>query len=84
MDTTEAKTVLENHVGSLRKQPYSELKRLSEERVIHSPELKGDSGKSYYLEVQFLWDSTPHGNVRVIVSIDDGHRASRPLDPRFH
>jgi hypothetical protein len=71
MDIGEANKVLDGHVGKLRAHPYSELKRLVERRIIQAPEIQGPSGG----RVQAFWDDQPQGNVRIMVSIDDGGKA---------
>jgi len=84
VDIGEASRVLDQHLRELRAHPYSELKRLVERRIIQAPEIQGPSGTPYYLEVQAFWDDRAQGNIRIMVSIDDGGRsASRPLTRGF-
>ena len=84
MDIGEANIVLDQHLRELRAHSYSELKRLVERRIIQAPEIRGSSGTTYYLEVQAFWDDRPQGNVRIVVSIDDGRRSAlRPLTRGF-
>jgi len=35
-------------------------------------EVTGESGAEYQIEVQFMWDHKPGGDVRVSAGIDDG------------
>ena len=72
MDTIEADELLQQQLQKLRAVPYSELKRLVEERIIQVPEVKGPSGVTYYLEIQAFWDDRQQRNIRVVASIDDG------------
>lgn len=70
MNKTEAKEILNEHIRQLREKPYSELLNFLERGGTH--EIPGKSGAEYQLEVQALWDDKPGGNIRVMVSIDDG------------
>jgi hypothetical protein len=93
----EAKAILAEQVGRLRKQSYSELRRYqSKERFRLGPlsfgggenveafEVTGESGAEYQLEIQSFWDDKPNGDLRVCVSIDDGGlRAYSPLTDSF-
>jgi hypothetical protein len=82
MDKDEARGVLSEHLATYRALSYEELV----ERVdgVETAEVQGLSGIRYHLEVQFLWDSKPHGDVRVIGSVDDGGwRAFVPLSEDF-
>ena len=84
MDIAEADNLLGQQLSKLRALPYSELKRLVEGRSIQTPEAKGTSGIPYYMEVQAFWDNRRDGNIRVIVSIDDGGKsASHPRSRDF-
>ena len=76
MDIAEADRLLGLHLSELRVLPYSELKRLVEGRIIQTPVVKGALDILYHLEVQAFWDTRSQGNVRVVVSIDDGRRGS--------
>lgn len=84
MDMEEANRILHEQVRKMRGAPYSELKHLVEDRVIQTPEIKGPSGVTYYLEIEAFWDGLPNSNIRLIVSIDDaGIRAYHPLTKDF-
>jgi hypothetical protein len=66
----------------LRRRPYRDLVfRMGDTQT---KEVTGEDGKQYQLEVQVFWDSRKGGDVRVIVSGDDGGgRAFRPLTSDF-
>ncbi|MCL4502142.1 MAG: hypothetical protein M1438_09825 [Deltaproteobacteria bacterium] len=48
-------------------------------------ETAGDSGAVYQIEWQVFWDAQPGGDIRVLVSIDDGSlaRSIIPLSTSF-
>ena len=84
MDEAEAKGILAQQIERLRSMSYAGLQRFvkDEEHL----EVKGESGVVYQVEVQALWDDgRPGGNLRVMVSIDDGRgwRAFKPLTSGF-
>jgi hypothetical protein len=82
MDRTEATELLRDHLRSWRSRSYQELADQVGES--HQSMLKGDSGTDYQVEVQLVWDSETHGNLRVIASIDDGGwRAFVPVTDTF-
>lgn len=84
MDLAEAEGILQEQMTKLRDLTYSDLKRLVEDHVIQTPEVRGASGIRYYLEVESFWDGKPGGNIRLIAAIDDGGiRALRPLTRDF-
>jgi hypothetical protein len=66
----------------LRRRPYRDLVlRMGDSQT---KEVTGEDGKQYQLEVQVFWDSRKGGDVRVIISGDDGGgRAFRPLTSDF-
>ncbi len=85
MDKQEALGLLQVDVDRLREKPHGELTRW-----ISSPSVLarlGASGVEYQVEIVALWDdpSKPGGNLRVIVSIDDGGLTSsfKPLTADF-
>jgi hypothetical protein len=68
----------------------AKLKRLSYAdlaRLIDHPRSKfvtGADGKQYQLEIQVFWDRRKDGDLRVVVSVDDGGlRAFMPLTNDF-
>ncbi|HWC28845.1 MAG TPA: hypothetical protein VG845_02075 [Dehalococcoidia bacterium] len=85
MDEVEARTILEAHIQRLRGQTYAELRdRLDD---VDAFEETGPSGSEYQLEAEVFWDDPrrKEGNLRVLVSIDDGRgwRAFSPLTDSF-
>jgi hypothetical protein len=70
MDTAVAQKVLNEWLTKLRAVSYREL--ASRVDSVTTDEVVRDRERSWQLEIQFLWDDEPNGNVRVIVSIDDG------------
>jgi hypothetical protein len=67
----EALRRLEEGLDRFRREPYESLKaRVGDEPIIE--EGRGTSGRAYQIELIFLWDDRPDGNVRVMASIDDG------------
>jgi hypothetical protein len=62
--------ILDEWVAKLRAVPYREL--ASRVDSVTTDEVTRDSERSWQLEVQVVWDDEPDGNVRVMVSIDDG------------
>lgn len=82
MDTVAARKVLNKWLTKLRAVPYRELAARVDS--VTTDEVARDSERSWQLEVQVLWDDEPDGNVRVIVSIDDGGlRAFVPVSESF-
>ena len=84
MDEVEAKEILAQHIERCRGMSHADLQRFikDEEHL----EVKGESGVMYQVEVQTLWDDRQQGgNLRVMVSIDDGRgwRAIKPLTNGF-
>jgi hypothetical protein len=70
MNRIEAKWILMREVVRLRDQPYAQwLARLDRSEDMTR---MGASGKVYLLEVTSVWDDQPHGDIRVLCSIDDG------------
>jgi len=84
VDKKEAHSVLGMQLASYRLRTYAELAAWARERRMHTPAAVAPSGKQYQIEVQFLWDDKPNGDVRVSGSIDDGGiRAFLPLTDSF-
>ena len=82
MDTVAAQKVLDKWVAKLRTEPYREL--ASRVGSVTTDEVARDAERSWQLEVQVSWDDEPNGNVRVMVSIDDGGlRAFVPMTYDF-
>ena len=82
MNTQAAKELVEIEVRRLQQLPYAELVALLSE--VGTKELQGTDGKLYQLEAQAFWDSVDGGDLKVIVSADDGGlRAFFPLTNGF-
>jgi len=72
MNMEEAQSILVQELNVFRTKTYHELSTL-----VDSPIVVGrmaPTGTDYQLEVDVLWDDPrrPHGDIRVIASIDDG------------
>ncbi len=70
MDTHEAKAILDQEIAqhcALSREQLVEL--VNQHRV---KEVLGPSGKRYSVELQVLWDDREGGNLRILVSVDDG------------
>ena len=70
MDKREAQDLLQEYVLDLKSRSYQEWKTLIGESA--HVEKKGPSGTIYQIEFEVFWDSEARGNIRVMVSIDDG------------
>jgi hypothetical protein len=71
MDNTEALQVLTEVMEDFRREPYRDLvKRIGDSPLV--VERQGAAAAQYQLEISFLWDDRPDGDVMVIGSIDDG------------
>ena len=82
MDTVAAQKVLDKWVAKLRAEPYREL--ASRVGSVTTDDIPRDSERSWQIEIQVSWDDEPDGNVRVMVSIDDGGlRAFVPMTDDF-
>jgi hypothetical protein len=82
MDTAEAKVVIADRLATLRSQTRAKL----EQRVgdPEHAEIVAPSGATYQVETQAMWDDTKNGNLRVMVSVDDGGwRSIAPLSDDF-
>ena len=73
MDEAEAGSILANVVQELRSQSFAELVRRYLDND-QTTEVRGESGAGYQVEVQAFWEDPRQraGNLRVMVSIDDG------------
>jgi len=79
VDKKEAHSVLGIVLASYRSRTYAELAAWARERRIDTQAVVAPSGKQYEIEVQFLWNGKPNGDVRVSGSIDDGGTRAFPL-----
>jgi len=77
-----ARALIDEELGRLRKLSYAEhLKFLDN---ASTTKLQGPDGKHYQIERQAFWDSKKGGNIRVMVSADDGGwSAFKPLSGAF-
>jgi len=64
---------LEEFVAGLRSRSYHEWQGLVGEQDVS--EREGSSGVMYQIEWEACWDSLAGGDIRVMVSIDDGSLA---------
>lgn len=62
-----------------REEPWQSLRPHVREPMAY--EIPGRSGVRYQFEVEVFWDDEPEGNLRVIVTADDGKgwRTLRPM-----
>jgi hypothetical protein len=85
VDKLEAAEILESELARFAGKSYDELVEFI--KNVHVYEKSGKSGVTYQLELQAFWDnpSLPNGNLRVILSIDDGRFPSAflPLTSDF-
>ena len=82
MDNEEARSILRQELAHLRREPYEELS--TDIGQIRTKEVNAPSGTVYQIEIQFLWDDKPKGDIRVMGSIDDGGlRAFVPVTESF-
>jgi len=69
----EAQQLLGEFVVGLKSRPYQEWQSLIGEEAL--VERNGPSGVTYQIEFNAFWDSQAGGDIRVIISIDDGSLA---------
>ena len=80
MDKLEAQKILSEQLDRFRGRSHAELVPLVESQHVETFEARGESGTTYQIEVQLVWDGQRGGTVRIIGSIDDGGvRAYFPL-----
>ena len=83
MNNAEAREILLRELARYRDMSYVELCRMVDTDIV-SVGRNGPSGSNYQIEIQVVWDSDEHGDVRVMGSIDDGGwRAFVPLCADF-
>jgi hypothetical protein len=96
MDKAEARRVLGDEVRRLRALSYGELSariasrprphgvRFADAPEVETREVAAESGTTYQLENQVVWDDQAGGDVRVLVAVDDGGlSAFKPLTDDF-
>jgi hypothetical protein len=77
-----ARVLIDQKLNELRRFSYRELLTLIDRSSNSS--LKGKDDVEYQLEVQAFWDTKKDGNIRVMVTVDDGGgRAIAPLSGDF-
>lgn len=77
-----ASTLIDVELGRLRKLSYAELLKLVD--TPSTIDAQGPDGKRYQIERQAFWDSNKGGNIRVMVSADDGGwSAFKPITGAF-
>jgi hypothetical protein len=83
MDKTQALQLLDEAMHEFRRESYRDLvTRIGQEPV--TTERLGADSTTYQLEIAFMWEHRPGGNVIVVGSIDDGGwRAFAPLTRSF-
>jgi hypothetical protein len=82
MNKQEAKQLLTTKLAEYRRLAYADL--VAKLGDIDCVEVTGQSGAGYQIEVQFMWDGKPDGDVRMMAGIDDGGlRAFMPLCEDF-
>ena len=80
MDKAEAEKIITEQLARFERRSHSELKPLVEAQQAEGYEVRGVSGATYQIEINFYWDSEPGETIRVMGSIDDGGiRAYSPL-----
>jgi hypothetical protein len=83
MNKSEARRIIIRELELFRKKLFSELTKMVDGEP-YTKTVISDSGISYQVEIQAIWDDKPDGNVRVLGSIDDGGiRAFFPLTESF-
>jgi hypothetical protein len=70
MDKSEARKILEEFVAGWQSRSYRQWQALLGEDQVE--ERRGSRDVVYQIEWRAFWDSEPGGNIRVMVSIDDG------------
>jgi hypothetical protein len=80
MDSAEAQGILSEQLASYVQRGYADLARLVTASSIETTQVLGGSGTCYQVEIVFVWDDQPDGDIRILGSVDDGgFRAFVPL-----
>ena len=77
MNKQEMTAILSEQLARYRQRSYAELRALLESKQVDTLEVQGPSGADYQIEIQFIWDDKPLGNLRVLGAIDENPH--RPL-----
>jgi len=72
MNKSEAQKILSEQLARFSGRSHSELGPLVESQRVEACEVRGASGATYQVEIQFFWDDQPGHTIRVAGSIDDG------------
>ena len=70
MNKKEAQHLLDGFAATMKSKSYHEWQGLIGESAV--VEKKGPSGITYQIEWNAFWDSQTGGDIRVMISIDDG------------
>jgi hypothetical protein len=73
MNTREAQYLLDGFAAAIRSKSHREWQGLIGKSAV--VEKQGPSGITYQIEWNAVWDSPAGGDIRVLVSIDDGSLA---------
>ena len=80
MNNEEARAILAEAVQRFSQRDFASLLPLVECGHVERTEVRGASGATYQVEIQFIWDDIPGETIRIIGAIDDlGWRAFIPL-----
>jgi len=85
MNKSEAQKILSEELARFNGRSHSDLTQFVGDEHVEAYEVRGASGTTYQIEIQFFWDDQPGETIRVAGSINDGgfRRASIPLTDRF-
>jgi len=84
MNKSEAQQILSEQLARFSGFSHSELALLVGAQRSEAYEVRGESGVTYQVEIQFFWDDRPGETIRVMGSIDDGGiRAFGPFSDSF-
>jgi hypothetical protein len=74
MDYDIARNLIDEELARLKKSSYEELLKYLDKTL--SKSARGPDGQGYQIETQVFWDGKKGGNIRVMVSVDDGGLAA--------
>jgi hypothetical protein len=74
-----ARILIDEELARMQKASYQELLKSMDQTLCKRS--KGPDGQNYQIETQVFWDGKKGGNIRVMVSVDDGGLAAaiKPL-----
>ncbi len=82
MSNAIATTLLDEEIKALREISYAGLVAMMKD--VRRRETIAEDGKTYFIEMNVLWDSRKGQDIRVVVAVDDGGvRASVPITGDF-